>query len=92
MTTVTGAYGVTEHSYDTGSTSHFQRSTEMQTMHEALAREHMRELEQHARRHSLSRRVAAANRWRYLEHRASEAHRRSAQRANRVAQVSAVAD
>jgi hypothetical protein len=91
MTERTGAYGVTQTNVP-GSTSHTQRSTEMQTMHEALAREHMRELEEHARRHSLSRRMASANRWRYLERLAAQAHQRRVQRAHRVAEVAAVAD
>jgi hypothetical protein len=69
-----------------------RRSTEMQTMHEALAREHMRRREQEARRHSLSSELASANRWRYLERRAHAAYRRHAQRAHRAAQVSAVAE
>src|SRR5581483_8621099 len=54
----------------TGSSSRTRRSTEMQTMHEALAREHMRQLQHDARRQSLSSKVASANRWRYVERRA----------------------
>jgi hypothetical protein len=91
MTTRTDASRVTN-THILGSMSHIQRSTEMQTMHEALAREHMRELEQHARRNSLSRRMASANRWRHLERLAAQAHQRRVQRAHRVAEVSAVAD
>jgi hypothetical protein len=69
-----------------------RRSTEMQTMHEALAREHMRQREREARLHSLASELASANRWRFLERRAHAAYRRHAQRAHRAAQVSAVAD
>ena len=69
-----------------------RRSTEMQTMHEALAREHMRQLEHEARQHSLSSKLASANRWHYLERRAHAAYRRHAQRAHRAAQASAVAE
>lgn len=74
-----------------GSSSRTQRSTEMQTMHEALAREHMRQLQDEARRHSLSRKVASAKRWHYVERRAHAVYRH-AQRANRAAQLSTVAD
>lgn len=69
-----------------------RKGTEMHTMHEALAREHMRQREQEARRHSLSSELASANRWRYLERHAHAAYRRHAQRAHRAAQVSAVAE
>ena len=40
-----------------GSTSRTQRSTEMHTMHEALAREHLRELHSDARKRALYRRA-----------------------------------
>jgi hypothetical protein len=76
----------------TAPTHRSRRSTEMHTMYEALAREHMRQREQEARRHSLSSQLAAANRWRYLERRAHAAYLRHAQRANRAAQVTAVAE
>jgi hypothetical protein len=66
------------------------RRIEMQTMHEALAREHMRQLEHEARQHSLRSQLAAANRWRFLERRAHAAYRRHSQRAQRVAQAVAV--
>jgi len=66
------------------------RRIEMQTMHEALAREHMRQREHEARQHSLRSQLAAANRWRYLERRAHAAYRRHSQRAHRVAQAVAV--
>lgn len=52
----------------------------MQTLPEALAREHIREQEHRARRHSLSSQLASANRWHYLERRANAAYRRHAQR------------
>ena len=68
------------------------RSTEMYSMQEALAREHMRQREREARQHALARQLAAARRWRYLERRAHAAYRRHAQRASGVAALSAVAD
>jgi len=64
----------------------------MYALHEALAREHMREREQQARRHALAGEMASANRWRYLERRAHAAYRRHAQRAHGAAQLSAVAE
>lgn len=69
----------------------FDRSTEMYTLHEALAREHLRELHQDARRRALVGQLASAKRWRQLERRAHAATQRHAQRAERLAQVSAVA-
>jgi hypothetical protein len=69
-----------------------RRSIEMQTMHEALAREHMRQREREARQQTLSSELASANRWRYLERRAHAAYRRHALRAHRAGQVSAVAE
>jgi hypothetical protein len=67
-----------------------RKGTEMHTMHEALAREHMRQLEQEARRHALSSELASANRWRYLERHAHAAYRRHARRAHRAARATAV--
>jgi hypothetical protein len=75
-----------------GSTSRFPRSTEMQTMHEALAREHMRDLRDQEHAAALSRSLASASRWHRLERRSRAASRRHAQRAARVARTSAVAD
>jgi len=69
-----------------------RRSTQMYTMHEALAREHMRQREDEARRHALSRELASARRWRNLERRAHAAYERHAQRAVRAAHISAVAE
>jgi hypothetical protein len=57
------------------------RSTEMYTLHEALAREHLRQLHQDARRRALVGELASANRWRFLERRAHAAYQRHAQRA-----------
>ena len=57
------------------------RSIEMHTLHEALAREHLRQLHQDARRRALVSELASANRWRFLERRAHAAYRRHAQRA-----------
>lgn len=78
----------------TGRTDHIttSRSTTMTSMHEALAREHMRLREKQARTYALTAELAAANRWRYLERRAHAAVVRHAQRAHRAAQVSAVAE
>jgi hypothetical protein len=64
----------------------YPRSTEMYSMHEALAREHMRQREREAQQHRLASELAAANRWRYLERRAAAASRRHAGRARRLAQ------
>ena len=70
----------------------FVGSIQMYTMHEALAREHMRQREQEARRHRLAYQMAAANRWRYLERRAHAAYQRHAHRAEQSAQASALAE
>jgi hypothetical protein len=64
----------------------------MYTMHEALAREHLRERMRQAQSHRLASELAAANRWRYLEQRAHRAYERHAQRAHQVAQTSSVGD
>lgn len=64
-----------------------RRSTEMFTMHEALAREHARQLHHQARRHTLARELAAANRWHVLARRAHTVSRRHANRADRMAQA-----
>ena len=65
----------------------YSRSTEMQTMYEALAREHLRQLHEDARRRALVSQLASANRWRLLERRAHNAYRRHAERAERAAQA-----
>ncbi|HEY2298515.1 MAG TPA: hypothetical protein VGH43_12355 [Jatrophihabitans sp.] len=59
----------------------------MQTMHEALAREHLRQLHEDARRRALVSQLASANRWRSRERRAHKAYRRHAERAERVGQA-----
>ena len=59
----------------------------MYAMHEALARERMREREQQARHARLSAELAAANRWHYLAERARVTASRHAQRAARAAAV-----
>lgn len=61
----------------------------MYTLHEALAREHLRQLHQDARRRALVGELASANRWRYLERRAHAAYQRHARRAEQS--LSAVA-
>lgn len=67
-------------------------STEMYTMHEALAREHMRQREREARQHRLVSELTRARRWHYLERRAHAAHRRHANRAARVAHYAITID
>jgi hypothetical protein len=58
----------------------------MYPMHEQLSRDRMRDMQEQAHRHRLSRELASANRWRYLAQRAESRH---AKRAERVAEVSA---
>ena len=65
----------------------YSRSTEMQTMHEALAREHLRQLHQQARQRALLRELASAKRWHFLERRAHNAYQRHAEHAERAAQA-----
>ena len=65
------------------------RSTEMYAMHEALARDRMREREHQARNASLSAELAAARRWHYLAERARVAASRHTKRATRAAAVAA---
>ena len=72
-----------------GSTSRTQRSTEMHTMYEALAREHMRELHRDARKRALYRELAAAKR---RAHRPRAGLRHRQHRATQVARASAVAE
>lgn len=67
--------------------THSSRSTEMYTLHEALAREHLRQLHEDARQRTLVNQLASAKRWRARERRAHAAYRRSAQRAEYAAQV-----
>jgi hypothetical protein len=49
----------------------------MYTLHEALAREHLRQLHEDARRRAFVNQLAAARRWHKLERRAHAAHRRA---------------
>jgi hypothetical protein len=70
--------------------SNLARSIAMYTMHEALARERLREHRQWAQRARVSRELAAVRRWQRLELRAAAAHRRHEQLAQRV--TSAVAE
>ncbi len=67
------------------------RSTAMYTLHEALAREHLRQLHEDAHQRALVNQLASAKRWRARERRAHAAYRRHAQRAEYAAQSSAVA-
>lgn len=55
------------------------RSITMNSLHEALARERLRELQLDARRARVAREMAAARRWRRRELRARAAHQRHAQ-------------
>ena len=48
----------------------------MYTLHEALAREHLRQLHEDARQRAFVNQLAAAKRWRNLERRAHDAYRR----------------
>ena len=57
------------------------RSTQMYTMYEALAREHMRSLGREAHQRRIARELAAARRWHRVALRAERAHRRHAYRA-----------
>ena len=59
----------------------------MNTMYEALAREHLRQLHSEARHRALVSQLASANRWHTLERRAHAAYRRHAQRAERAGQA-----
>lgn len=61
------------------------RSIEMYTMHEALARERMRDRERQARRARLSAELAAAHRWAAMARRASAVAERHARRAELAA-------
>jgi hypothetical protein len=70
-------------------TTHVRKDIEMYTLHEALAREHLREFARDAQQHALTRRLASANRWHRLERRVHAASRAHARRAHRAAQVSA---
>lgn len=62
-------------------------STEMYALHEALAREHMRERASVAERHRLASEMAAGNRAVYLARRAEAARARRESRAERVVAV-----
>ena len=73
----------------TASTSHTKtlphsRSITMYSMHEALARERMREQEQRARQARLARELAAERRWHRVSVHARAAQARHARRASRV--------
>ncbi|MDT4934042.1 MAG: hypothetical protein QOK11_1934 [Pseudonocardiales bacterium] len=59
-----------------------QGSIEMNTMHEALARERMRVDEREAQQHRVAKELAAARRWHRLEQRVRAVQRRHAQRAS----------
>lgn len=84
MTTVnpnrTAADALPDHPNMTTMTSMI-RSTQMYTIHEALARERMRERERQARAAHLAAELAAERRWRYLAERARRAAERHGERA-----------
>ena len=60
------------------------RSTAMYTMHEALARDRMRELEQRSRSAELARGLAAQRRWHRVSLYAQAAHARYARRVGQL--------
>jgi hypothetical protein len=64
-----------------------QRSTTMYSMHEALARDRMRESEQRSREARLTRSLAAQRRWHRVSLRARAAEERHALRASQVVAV-----
>jgi len=68
------------------------RGNKMYSMHEALAREHMREQVSSARHARLVRELAAARRWHRVQSYVRSAHQRHVVRAERAAHVSAVAE
>jgi hypothetical protein len=76
---------------NTNATSSNLWSTEMYTMYEALAREHLRQLHSEARQRTLAKQLASAKRWRSRELRAHAAYERHARRADLAAQA-ALAD
>jgi hypothetical protein len=65
-------------------TFHHVGSTKMYSMHEALARDRMREQEQRSREHRLVRNLAAQRRWHRVSLHAQAAEQRHARRAQRV--------
>ena len=70
----------------THTTSH-KGSTKMYSMHEALARDRMRESEQRSREARLTRSLAAERRWHRVSLRARAVADRHAQRASQVVEV-----
>jgi hypothetical protein len=62
----------------------FPRSTKMYSMHEALARDRMREHEQRSRQSRLARELAAERRWHRVSLHARAAEARHARRASRA--------
>jgi hypothetical protein len=63
---------------------HFLRSTKMYSMHEALARDRMREHEQRSRQARLARELAAERRWHRVSLHARAAQARHARRVSRA--------
>jgi hypothetical protein len=63
----------------------YQGSTKMYSMHEALARDRMREQEQRARENRLARELAAHRRWHRVAVHARAAQARHARRLSRAA-------
>ena len=63
---------------------HYLRSTKMYSMHEALARDRMREQELRSREARLARELAAERRWHRVSVRARQAQARHAHRARRA--------
>jgi hypothetical protein len=63
---------------------HYLRSTKMYSMHEALARDRMREKEARSRRAHLARELAAERRWHRVSLHARAAQARHSRRASRA--------
>jgi hypothetical protein len=65
-------------------THHRVRSIEMYTMHEALARDRMRDEQRRSQKAQLAREVAAERRWHRVSLRANAAQARHARRVQRL--------
>ena len=66
----------------TDHTDHLSRSTEMYTMHEALARERMQDDQRRSREATVARQLRAQRRWHRVSRYARAAERRHARRAD----------
>lgn len=70
--------------YATTQSTHQPRSIEMHTMHEALARDRMREREQRSREARLAKELLAQRRWHRIAHYARTAEKRHAMRVSQA--------